>query len=416
MGMRSDFMQQPVDAESSTPLRAVIVGAGIGGLTAAIALRRLGIEVVVYERTAYPRPAGAGLTLAPNASLVLQELGLLDAVRARGAMMTAGEVRDLKGRCLQRVPIGQVSRELGVPMIGIHRAALQEILLDTLGCDRVRLGREVIDIRAIDSGAVGTFADGEERTADLLIGADGLHSVVRNRLHGSAPPRYAGYTSWRGVVEGSVARLEDGVSVESWGCGMRFGMVPIGDGLVYWFATANVPQGTPLRDRTALLSRFGNWHPPIPAVIEATDAERLIQTDIVDRPPLATWGRGRVTLLGDAAHPMTPNLGQGACQAIEDALVLADCLSRAGNIEAGLRTYERLRRPRTAAITLQSRRFGRLGQLQHPLARRFRDALLRMTPDSVALRQTRQVVVSGPVMREMRGDRVKTNSAASWPS
>ena len=380
--------------------RAVIVGAGIGGLTAAIALRRAGIEPVVYERVAELRPAGAGLTLAANAGLALRALGVLDAIRARGAEIDVGEGRGPRGERLQRTPIGEIGRELGVSMIGLHRAALQEVLLDALGRDRVRLGRECVGFTLHQDGVVVRFANGDEVEADLLIGADGLHSVVRRQLHGETPVRYAGYTSWRGVVEGGASLIESGASVETWGPGRRFGMVPIGEGRAYWFATANAPRGTSWRDREALLSRFGGWHPPIAALIEATDPERLIQTDIVDRPPIDPWGRGCVTLLGDAAHPMTPNLGQGACQAIEDALVLANCLGRGSGVEAALWTYERLRQARTAEITRQSLRFGRLGQLEHPMACRIRNAALRLTPAGVALRQIGHLIEPGPAVRE----------------
>jgi len=236
-------------------------------------------------------------------------------------------------------------------------------------------------------GAVSVnFANGQRAQADVVVGADGLHSVVRASLAIPGAIRYAGYTAWRGIAPFRTAGLLAG---ETLGHGQRFGLVPIAGDRVYWYATDNVPEGG--REdveaaKTRLAGMFANWHAPIPALIAATEAPAILRNDIYDRDPVDRWGEGRVTLLGDAAHPMTPNLGQGGCQAIEDALVLARCLAEGGAADASLRRYESLRMPRTRFIVNASRRIGRAFQMESPFLCRLRDLALRMTPVSMSYR------------------------------
>jgi 2-polyprenyl-6-methoxyphenol hydroxylase-like FAD-dependent oxidoreductase len=229
-----------------------------------------------------------------------------------------------------------------------------------------------------------------EERVDALVGADGLWSTVRRTLHGDSTPRYAGYTAWRGVI----AYAGDVRASETWGRGRRFGLVPLADGRVYWFATANAPEHSqmPEGDKSELLGRFGRWHDPIPSVIEQTPDSAILRNDIYDLKPLKTWGIGRVTLLGDAAHAMTPNLGQGACQAIEDGVVLADCLAREPDTVEALRSYERARAPHTAMVIERSRRLGRVGQLQNPVATWLRDTLVGALPARSQLSQLAPIV------------------------
>jgi 2-polyprenyl-6-methoxyphenol hydroxylase-like FAD-dependent oxidoreductase len=217
---------------------------------------------------------------------------------------------------------------------------------------------------------------------------------------GADQPRYAGYVSWRGVTPAGSVPAPAGMS-EAVGRGKRFGLAPAGSDQLYWFAVANTPAGG--RDGDAhreLLERFGSWHAPIPAVIAATPADHIVRTDIVDRPPVTRWHAGRAVLLGDAAHPMTPNLAQGACQAIEDAAALADALAAVTGprgtqdaaIEAALQRYESQRVARANALVVASRRFGSIGQWEHPVAATVRDWVLRLTPPSFQLRQMRRLL------------------------
>jgi 2-polyprenyl-6-methoxyphenol hydroxylase-like FAD-dependent oxidoreductase len=245
---------------------------------------------------------------------------------------------------------------------------------------------------------VSVFVAGGEERADILVGADGLRSKIRAALFGPEKPRYAGYTAWRAVVEPREELLPWGSGFESWGRGLRFGCAHIGRGRIYWFANApegakDGPPGSPTAPKATLLRHFGCWRPPIGELIEATDDGTILRTDIYDREPLGErWGQGRVTLLGDATHPMTPNLGQGACQAVEDAVVLARCLQEGDATAEALRRYERSRYDRVAMVVRRSRRVGRVGQLENPLLCRLRDRLLATIPPKVQLRQLEEVI------------------------
>ncbi len=213
-----------------------------------------------------------------------------------------------------------------------------------------------------DSTAI--LEDGQRIEADVLVGADGISSVIRAGLHGTEPPRYAGYTCWRAILRKEGA-LPDCAALLALGTGSQFGLWPCGREQLYWFLTKNAPQGT-RQTKADVLVLCRDWTAPIPDVIEATSEGAIVQNDIVDRPPLRCWGRGRVTLLGDAAHPAMPNLGQGACMALEDAVMLAYCLSTVRQAESALREYERLRIPLTSEIVRVSRRAGRILQLDQP--------------------------------------------------
>jgi len=382
------------------PVKVIVVGGGIGGLTAAIALRRAGLEVVVFERAEELQEIGAGLLLAANAQKALGKLGLEEAVVSLGTPASAGEIRSWRGEVLATIPAQEIEHRVGAASAAVHRADLQALLLQELGEGPLRLGSEVEGFEQDEAGVTVLLAGDSEERADLLVGADGLHSRIREKLFGPGELRYAGYTAWRAVAKPAREILPWGTGFESWGRGVRFGCAHIGKGRVYWFATRNAaeggkdgPPGSPTGARTALLRLFREWHHPVRKLIEATDEEAIRRDDLFDREPLsARWGVGRVTLLGDAAHPMTPNLGQGACQAIEDAVVLARCLREVDGVADALRRYEELRAARTARIVRQSRRIGRVGQLENPLLCRLRDRALAMIPSKLQLRQLEEVV------------------------
>lgn len=373
-------------------MRAIVVGGGIGGLSTALALRRIGGDVVVFERADELREIGAGISLWANAMKALRKMGVADAVRAVGRpLRPKGELRSWSGEVYYEIPADAMEERFEDATVALHRADLQKTLLEELGEDVVRLGAEFKGFEQ-DGGVVARFADGREEWGDLLIGADGLYSAVRAQLLGGGPPRYAGYTAWRGVTE-----LEDSVpgvaAFEAWGRGERFGLVKLGRGRFYWYATKNAPERDAKVGRKAeLLTRFGAWHEPIPSVIRATEEDSIHRDGVYYREPSRRWSAGHATLLGDAVHPMTPDLGQGACQAIEDAVVLASCLKEEGDVEAALRLYEARRAERVAYVVRQSRRLGRIGQLENPLACRLRDAVLKAIPQRVQLRQMEAVV------------------------
>ena len=374
-------------------MRAIVVGGGIGGLSAAIALRRAGIEAAVFERAPEPPEVGAGVGLWSNALRVLKGLGLYEAVRGIGAEI-GGETRSWSGRRLFGFSAGEMRRRYGEASVVVHRAELQGVLLAALPEDSVRYGARLVGFSDDGDEVTARFADGRKEVGDLLVGADGLRSATREVLVGDGPPRYAGLTAWRGVAEGADDFAPEGKGLNLWGRGSEFGVMNIGGGRAYWFLTKNAPEGereSPAGRRSEILDRLPGGYPAAKAAVEATEVAKILRTDIYDREPVESWGTGRATLLGDAAHPMTPHLGQGACQAIEDAVVLADCLGGrqgdAGSIAAALRLYEGRRRARTTELVRSSRRVGRVLQLENPLLCGLRDALVGALPSGAVFRQ-----------------------------
>jgi 2-polyprenyl-6-methoxyphenol hydroxylase-like FAD-dependent oxidoreductase len=340
-------------------MRAVIVGAGIGGLAAAVALRRVGVETVNLERAGEIGEVGAGLSIWSNAVNALRALGVGDKVVARASVIDRIPSHTLTGRFIGVTDLSEISRAAGAPCVCVHRAVLQRILLEELPAGSVQTGARCV-------GFEGTSAvlDGGERVqGDLVVGADGIRSAIREGLHGAAAPRYAGYTCWRGICGDSGVPKERSALLAV-GAGTQFGVWPCGAGQLYWFLTNNAPAGTEQgKKEAAALCR--PWS-SIYKIVEGTAEDAIVQSDIFDRPPLRSWGRERVTLLGDSAHATTPNLGQGACQALEDAVVLADCVRRLQPIEAALAEYERLRIPRTTMIVRNSWESGRVLQMDRP--------------------------------------------------
>lgn len=370
-------------------MKATVVGAGIGGLTAALALRRAGIDVDIFEQSAELRAVGAGISLWANAIRALAKLGLGAALRARSVPYARTAILRADGRAIAESLLDELVERLDgdtPAMVVLHRADLLKMLRGPLE-NAIRLGQTCTGFEMRGERVITRFAGGAEVEGDLLIAADGIHSAIRAQFHPGEPVRYSGYTAWRAVVKFDAAGW--GVT-ESWGQGRRFGIVPMAGGLVYWFATRNAPQDEidpPGRAKQNLLELFQGWHEPIHELIAATQESAILRNDIQDRDPLTSWGSGRVTLLGDAAHPMTPNFGQGGCQAIEDALVLARSLATHSSVPEALRSYEFERIARTSPIVLRSRQSGVLAQLENPLACRIRDFLVGKIPRTVMLRQ-----------------------------
>ncbi|HEY8235307.1 MAG TPA: FAD-dependent oxidoreductase [Gaiellaceae bacterium] len=365
-------------------MRVIVVGGGIAGLSAAIGLRRSGHEVIVLERAPRIDPIGAGLTLFANAMGALDRLGTRDAVATQGAPAKRSAILTWKGRELAQVP-----RDLLEGTIAIHRADLQRELAAAAG--EVRLGAEITAVEQHDDGVVARGAGGSEERGDLLVGADGLSSVTRAAI-ADVRPRYAGYTAWRGI---SPVPVEPGRLTESWGVGERFGLVDIGRGRSYWFATKNAPEGErdePEGKKAEILRRFSGWHQPIAAIADSADEGAILRNDVYYLEPLPRWSEGRIVLVGDAAHATTPGVGQGAAQAIEDAVVLADRLASGGDLKTALAEYEAIRRPRAEAVLKLSRRVDKAAQLASPLGWRFRNAVVRLLPDRVQSRQLQPLV------------------------
>jgi 2-polyprenyl-6-methoxyphenol hydroxylase-like FAD-dependent oxidoreductase len=365
-------------------MRVVVAGGGIGGLSAAIALRRAGHQVVVLERAPKIAAVGAGITLFGNAMSALEQLGVREAVIARGAAATRSAILAFSGRQLTELP-----SDLLEGTVAIHRADLHAVLAEV--AEDVRVDHEVVALEQHDRGVVVRTASGAEETCDLLVGADGVNSVVRYAI-ADTRARYAGYMAWRGVAPVAV---EAGRLTESWGVGERFGLVDIGHGRTYWFATKNAAEAEaeePAARKAEILRRFSHWHEPIAAVIAATPDDTILRNAVYYLEPLPRWSKGRIVLLGDAAHATTPGVGQGAAQAIEDAVVLGAQLARRDDIAAAFAAYESIRRPRARAVLKISLKADRAAQLASPFGCRLRDAVIRWTPAGAQRRQLEVLV------------------------
>jgi 2-polyprenyl-6-methoxyphenol hydroxylase-like FAD-dependent oxidoreductase len=366
-------------------MRIAIIGGGIGGLTAALSLRRAGLDAEVFEQAPELLDVGAAIAVWPNAMRALQSLGLGEEILRHAGAIEQVRWLDQHGRLLKEFALPRTD----APAVALHRADLQNALRGAFPAHLFHLGKtfESFELLPKGEGVVARFADGSSVTCELLIGADGLHSRVREQILRDGQPVYRGYTVWRGITPQTPAALPPLMAIEVYGRGQRFGIGPVGLGRTGWWATANEDEHakaeTAAERQAKLLDLFAGWYAPIRELIEGTPATTILRNPAYDRPPAEKWGEGRVTLLGDAAHPMTPNLGQGGCMAIEDGPVLAHCLVKYERQADALQGYERLRHRRTAAVTNYSLRYGRLGQWEGTAAVRLKGELIRMLPSAL---------------------------------
>jgi FAD-dependent urate hydroxylase len=363
-------------------MKALIAGAGIGGLSAAVALRRGGHEVEVLERVSRLREIGAAVVVWPNGTRALRALGVEPIWLAVKRLL----ILRSDGRRLSELPVSELLERYGSGMMLVHRAELQAALLTALGDGCVRLGVEVTGFSQDDGGVTVRLASGAEESADVLIGADGLRSAVRRQLAGDGDPIYEGFTAWRGEIPAGRLKLDAGTGRNWWGRGGEFLAFPLTDGRIYWAGTANAPKSArpgPGGHKQDVLDRFNAWEDLVNSIIRATAPEAILRTDIYDRPALGTWSVGRVTLLGDAAHPMTPSQGQGACQALEDAVALGRSLQAGRDVSDALKAYERARLRKANRVVTMSRQGSRSVQAESRLFCGLRNAGVRMLPRRV---------------------------------
>lgn len=371
-----------------------VLGGGIGGLSTAIALQRKGFPVTLYEAAPAFKPLGAGLSLSGNAIRAYEEIGIGPDVIAIGCKLQVARGKDELGKLITETSSVELKERFGViNNFTLHRADLHELLLSHLNPGTVQVGKSATSVSQSASGVTVHFADGTTATTDHLIAADGIHSVVRKQLLPDSQPRYSGYTCWRAVIQDLPAGIDLGEMTETWGKGRRFGVVPLSGKRIYWFATLNTTQNNPkMKDArvTDLLELFRDFHFPIPQILERTKDEELIWGDIIDIKPIRQFAFGRIVLMGDAAHATTPNLGQGACMAIEDAATLMNALIKYSPEEA-FRRFETHRIKRTSGIVNQSWRVGQLAQLDNPVLRSLRNSVFRSLPKRVVMDQLRNL-------------------------
>lgn len=368
--------------------KAVIIGGGIGGLTTAIALQQRGVDAHVYEAAPEIHAVGAGIWVAPNALTVFQRLGFLDEIISGGFNVTSSCIADTTGRMLQHFsPIEMSTSRL--PLVPIHRAVLQERLIAHLKPNTLHLGKRCVGIEQYEDGVSVSFADGSMTTGDILIGADGIRSVVRTALFGAADYRYSGQTCWRGIV--NFRMPEASAATEMWSTkpGVRLGYSHVNAEQVYFYATACAPHGgndTPGTIRQRLAELYSDFPRYLREMLAAADESKIIRNDIWDFAPISSWHKGRVVLVGDAAHATTPNMGQGGCQAIEDAYALAEALSLETSLGAAFKHYETSRMKKAHFVVNTSYRIGKITNWGGTKAR-LRNMAVSLAPKSAAKRQ-----------------------------
>lgn len=375
-------------------MNITIIGAGIGGLTTGIALRRIGMNVTIVEAAPEIKAFGAGIALAANAMQVYERLGIADAIVREGRLLDFFAICDQRGRDISRNDSRKSSTLFGADNFTIHRGKLQSVLLEHNTGNTILTGKRLVDLRQLKNSVRLEFADGTFHDTDYVIAADGIRSVVRGLLYPEAKLRYSGYTCWRTVVPFPAGKLNG--SSETWGKQGRFGIVPLTEDEVYCFAVVNAPANDPTLKTTGkawLRDRFRDYHSPIGELLAAAD-DVFIRNDLYDLKPPYRFAFNRVVLIGDAAHATTPNIGQGACQAIEDACTLMQELEREADPIAAFRNFEQRRLKRTTWVTETSFKIGKIAQLENGFLIGLRNAFFRMLPEKMRTRQVQKALTT----------------------
>ncbi|VEG56744.1 FAD-binding monooxygenase [Mycolicibacterium aurum] len=339
-----------------------VIGAGIAGLATAVALRRSGHDVSVVEQRSAPA-SGAGISIWPNALAALDEIGLGDSVRQAGGRVTGGAIRWRDGTWLRRPSAQRIVAALGEPLVVVRRSVLTDILRAALPPETLQTGVAATSVAVGESSVVVALSDGRTAEVDAVVGADGVNSMVARTLNGPLRSRYAGYTAWRGVA---ACALDPELAGETMAAGAEVGHVPLGPDHTYWFATERTPEGaaSPQGEHAYLTTRLADWADPIPELLAATDPADLLRNDLYDRAQPKHWSHGRAVIVGDAAHPMRPHLGQGGCQGLEDAAILARFVDLAPDLPTAFERFGAYRRRRVRPLVRESATIGRVVNLR----------------------------------------------------
>ncbi|SFC38935.1 2-polyprenyl-6-methoxyphenol hydroxylase [Flexibacter flexilis DSM 6793] len=354
-----------------------IIGAGIGGLTTALTLKQKGLSCKVFEAAPEIKPVGAGIIIANNAMQIFRKLGVHEQIEAAGNRISYMKITDAQLNCISVADLRAYEQQYGVHNIAIHRGELQKTLADAFGYQHIMLSKRLSKIEKSDAFKL-TFEDYSTTQTKFLIGADGLKSKVRNQLFEPSTLRNANQKCWRGICEIDLPEKYHHELNEAWGKGKRFGFVKISDKKVYWYALENA-KNTELV-QINLSENFKEFHADILKIIAATPKEKIIASDIIDLSPIDQWQRENVCLIGDAAHATTPNLGQGACQAVEDAYVLGKLLDSGIALENAFKEYENMRRKKAHAIVKTSWAIGKMAHWENDFGIWFRNFAMKNTP------------------------------------
>lgn len=358
-----------------------IVGAGIGGLATALCLQQQGLTVKIMESAPEIKPVGAGIVMANNAMQVFDRLGIREKVDAAGHKVSCMRITDAHFNELSTIDLHPFEQQYGVHNTAIHRADLQRILADELGFGHIHLSKRLVDVEKRE-GFTLRFEDETETRSHVLIGADGIRSAVRQKLFPPSTIRDSGQVCWRGICEIALGERHQHSALEAWGPGRRFGFVRLNPVQVYWYAVAN--EDAAGKDLSFL---FKDFHPEVLDMIAATPATSIFFSHLYDLKPIHQWAQGKVCLIGDAAHATTPNLGQGACQAVEDAYVLGKLFAQGLPVEEVFRQYQALRIKKAHQVVKTSWTIGKVSHWQNPLGIGVRNFVMKNLPASVRHKQ-----------------------------
>ena len=369
-------------------MKVSIIGAGIAGLTTAIALNKIGIKTTIFESKPTIKAVGAGLVLAGNAIKAFQVLGIANEVIKLGLLLPSFTIYDQKGKTISKIDSKVINKKYGVGNFSIHRSELHKFLLSKIDSDSIFSNKQAVNIENKDNSVIVTFQDGSMHETDFLIVADGIHSKIRKQLLPNTEPGYSGYTCWRAVIDNSSLNLTE--TSETWSTIGRFGIVPLAGHKIYWFVCINAPQNDDSVKQfklAELQNHFKDFQDPIPTILQDTKEENLIWNDIIDLKPIKQYAFENVVIIGDAGHAMTSNMGQGACQAIEDAVILASEIDKNSDIKTACKQFEKRRMKKIHYIVNTSWSIGKLAQTEIKLLAAIRNFVFRNIPDSVTERQ-----------------------------
>lgn len=368
-----------------------IIGAGIGGLTTAIALQQKGYKIRVFEQAKQLTPVGAGIILANNAMQVYDKLGLRKVIEQKGNIISSLNITKENLKPISKVDLSYFENKYNVKNIAIHRGVLQQILVDRLHSNTLQLNYKLQKIRKNTDGFSLEFKNGKKIQSSVVIAADGINSVIRHHLFPETNTiRCANQICWRGITEFSLPQKLKNELNEAWGKSERFGFVQIEENKVYWYALKAFKNNNKEFVVDKIESYFSKYNSVIQDIISSTKQDQINISEISDLKPINNWSKENVCLIGDAAHAMTPNMGQGACQAIEDAYILAACLSRYETNKA-FKEYQKLRQTKVHQVVKSSWLIGKMAHLSNPILRSVRNQIIQLTPSSINRKQLQQI-------------------------
>ena len=370
--------------------RITIIGAGIGGLTAAIALQQKGFTIEIFENTRTFGRVGSGINLALNAMQVYKRLGIYNDILARAHVTNSMNLRSKSLGILAALDLKKLATDYKVQAAAIHRAELHEVLLRQLENVTIHRNKKLIHVEQINGLVHLSFSDGTEHQAELVIGADGINSAVRQSIFENSELRDAEQVCWRGISSATLGSSFKNELNEIWGKGDRFGFVHINKEEVYWFALINKDKFNAHKN-IDLLKQFSDYHPMVQDIIAETPQENIMYNELWDLKPIPKWYEANVCLLGDAAHATTPNMGQGAVQAVESAMALSICLAEESSVEKAFARYQSIRMDKANHVTNTSWKIGKLAQLNNPIGIVLRNILLKITPSKITELKNRKL-------------------------